>query len=344
MSFKALFRRDFDVHTALNAQDAVSILNSHPIQIIFSDQKMPEVSGVEFFETILHDFPEPVRILLTGYADIEAVIDAINKGQVYRYVSKPWDANDLRICVDNAIEKYKRDKEIINKNLELERANAELEKFVYSASHDMRAPLVTIKGVINVARMEAIDAKATSYLDMIERSTNKLNDFVSNIINYYQNNKSDELTEELNFDQLADEVFEKYKHYEGSEKVTFRKDISQIGIFKSDEHRLRMILNNLISNAIKFSDQKKDISFIDLQVVQNKDKALIKVSDNGIGISPNTLPGIFEMFYANADKNIGTGVGLYIAKQAVRKLGGNISVSSDLGKGTRFTFEIPNRA
>lgn len=344
LSFQALFRREFDVHTAVTAQDAVAILNKHPIQVIFSDQKMPEVSGVEFFETILHDFPDPVRILLTGYADIEAVIDAINKGQVYRYVSKPWDANDLRICIDNAVEKFNRDKEIITKNIDLEKANSELEKFVYSASHDLRAPLVTIKGVINVARLEAIDSKALGYLDMIERSTNKLNDFVSNIINYYQNNKSDELIENVNFDSLADEVFEKYKHYEGGEKITFRKDISQIGTFKSDEHRIRMILNNLISNAIKFSNLKKDQCLIDLQVVQNKERALIKVSDNGVGISPDVLPGIFEMFFANADKNIGTGIGLYIAKQAVGKLGGTISVNSELGKGTRFTFEIPNRS
>lgn len=344
LSFKALFRRDFDVYTTTSAQEAVNILNSTPIQIIFSDQKMPDVSGVEFFETILHDFPDAVRILLTGYADIEAVIDAINRGQVYRYVTKPWEPNDLRISVDNAIEKYRRDKEIIDKNIALEKANSELEKFVYSASHDLRAPLVSIKGLINVARQEGLDPKATVYLDMIERSTNKLNDFVVNIINYYQNGQSDELLEDINFDQMAEEVFSKYKHYDGAEKVIFRKDISQNSPFKADAHRIKMVLNNLVSNAIKFSDPKKQQSTVDVQVIQNKEKALVKVADNGIGISPEVLPGIFEMFYANTDKNIGSGIGLYIAKQAVIKLQGNISASSDQGKGTRFTFEIPNKA
>lgn len=344
LSFQALFRRDYKVFTTTSAQEAINILSNNPIQIIFSDQKMPEVSGVEFFETILHDFPNAVRILLTGYADIEAVIDAINKGQVYRYVTKPWEANDLRICVDNAMEKFRKDQELISKNRELEKANSELEKFVYSASHDLRAPLVSIKGLVNVARMEELEPKAMVYLDMIERSTNKLNDFVSNIINYYQNNQTDELLEEINFNSLADEIIARYEHYEGSENITFRKDITQTAPFKSDGHRIRMIMNNLVSNAIKFSDLKKPQAFIDIQVSQNKDKALIKIADNGIGISPDVLPGIFEMFYSTKDKNIGSGIGLYIARQAVMKLNGNISASSEQSKGTRFTFEIPNKA
>jgi two-component system sensor histidine kinase/response regulator len=344
LSFQALFRRDFQVFTTTSAQEAITILNNNPIRIIFSDQKMPEVSGVEFFETILHDFPSAVRILITGYADMEAVIDAINKGQVYRYVTKPWEPNDLKICVENALEKFRKDEEIITKNKELEIANSELEKFVYSASHDLRAPLVSIKGIINVARMEQLDPKATQYLDMIERSTNKLNDFVSNIINYYQNNQSDELQEEINFTTLAEEIFSRYEHYEGAERIEFRKDITQTSPFKSDEHRIRMVLNNLISNAIKFSDLKKSQCLIDLQIIQNKEKALIKVADNGVGISPDVLPGIFEMFHSGANKNIGSGIGLYIARQAVRKLNGNISASSEQGKGTRFTFEIPNKA
>lgn len=344
LSFQALFRRDYHVFTTTSAQEAVNILNNNNIHIIFSDQKMPEVSGVEFFETILHDFPKAVRILITGYADIEAVIDAINKGQVYRYVTKPWEPNELRVCVENALEKYRRDVELIEKNRELERANAELEKFVYSASHDLRAPLVSIKGIINVARLEGLDAKAFHYLDMIERSTDKLNDFVSNIINYYQNNQSDELMETIDCEMLADEIFERYRHYEGAERITFRKELSKVGEFRSDAHRIRMVLNNLVSNAIRFSDPKKHESFIDLSIVQNKEKAVFRVSDNGIGIAPEIMPGIFDMFFTHGDKRLGTGIGLYIAKQAVQKLGGNISVTGELNKGTRFTFEIPNKA
>jgi response regulator RpfG family c-di-GMP phosphodiesterase len=106
IAFKALFRREFDVFTTTSPQEAVAYLNSNEVPVILSDQKMPELSGVEFFELTLTDFPNAVRILVTGYADIEAVIDAINRGQVYRYVAKPWNENDLRVCILNAIEKY----------------------------------------------------------------------------------------------------------------------------------------------------------------------------------------------------------------------------------------------
>ena len=106
IAFKALFRREFDVFTTTSPQEAVAYLNANVVPIILSDQKMPELSGVEFFELTLNDFPNAVRILVTGYADIEAVIDALNRGQVYRYVAKPWNENDLRVCLLNAAERY----------------------------------------------------------------------------------------------------------------------------------------------------------------------------------------------------------------------------------------------
>ncbi len=106
VAFKALFRREYDVFTTTSAREAVEYLNQNEVPVILSDQKMPDISGVEFFEMILPDFPRSVRILVTGYADIEAVVNAINKGEIYRYVAKPWDEHDLRICLKNAVEKY----------------------------------------------------------------------------------------------------------------------------------------------------------------------------------------------------------------------------------------------
>ncbi len=343
-SFLALFRRDYNVFTTTSPQEAVNHLNSNKVHIIFSDQKMPDVSGVEFFETIRHDYPDSVRILITGYADIEAVIDAINRGQVYRYVTKPWDVNDLKVCIENAIEKYKRDKELVEKNRELERVNSELEQFVYSASHDMRAPLASIKGVINVAKADGLEEKALAYMDMIERSANRLNDFVTNIIYYYQNTQADEILSEVNFEILLDEMMEKYRHHDNVGGIQFTRNVSQTGIFKSDTHRLKMVLGNMISNAIKFSDSKKETRTVDIEIVQNAERAVIKVSDNGIGIPPKEISKIFEMFYPSTDKSSGSGVGLYIVNQAVDKMKGNISVKSEVGVGTRFIVEIPNKA
>ncbi len=343
-SFLALFRRDYNVFTTTSAQQAVEYLSSNPVQIIFSDQKMPDVSGVEFFETIRHDFPDAVRILITGYADIEAVIDAINRGQVYRYVTKPWDSNDLRVCIENALEKYYKDKELLTKNRELERVNAELEQFVYSASHDMRAPLASIKGVINVAKADNLDEKASGYLEMIEKSANRLNDFVTNIIYYYQNTQTDEIVGEVDLSTMLSEVVEKCRNQGSAAGMDFSDSVVQTGVFKSDVHRLKMILGNLLSNSIKFSDSKKDKRSVDIEIIQNTEKVVLKVSDNGVGIAGEEIPKIFNMFYPSTDKISGSGVGLYIVKQAVDKMKGNISVKSEVGVGTRFIVEIPNKA
>lgn len=119
-AFRAAFRRDFQVHVTTEPTDAVRILREHPIEVIISDQKMPKLSGVEFFELIAPDYPNPVRMLLTGHADIDAVIDAINKGQIYKYISKPWNETELRELVQEASALYHDRQAIVLRGEELQ--------------------------------------------------------------------------------------------------------------------------------------------------------------------------------------------------------------------------------
>jgi two-component system, sensor histidine kinase and response regulator len=346
IAFKALFRRDYDIFTTSSPQEAMAFLNETEVQVMLSDQKMPDVSGVEFFEMTLNDFPHAVRVLVTGYADMEAVIDAINKGQVYRYVTKPWDENDLKICINNAVEKYDREKELRLKTERLEKANAELERFVYSASHDLRAPLVSMRGVIQLAGQDITDAQALSYMGMIDKSAKKLDQFLQNIIHYYQNLKSDELITEVSLDRVLDDIIDKHTAMDMAEGVSFTKAVAASAPLKMDEHRLKMALSNVISNAIRFQDAAKETKKVDIEAVVNTEKVIIKVEDNGLGMPPEIVPRVFEMFFRDGDMSIGagTGIGLYIAKEATEKLGGKITVSSELGIGSRFTLEIPNKA
>lgn len=121
-AFKASFRRQFTVYTAASAEEAEGLLTDHDIHIIISDQRMPKMTGIEFFESILDKYPEPIRILLTGYADINAVIDAINKGQVYKYFSKPWNEEELKHNIEKAFEVYslrRENKELTAKLLDV---------------------------------------------------------------------------------------------------------------------------------------------------------------------------------------------------------------------------------
>jgi DNA-binding NtrC family response regulator len=126
-SFKASFRRDFEIYTAQSARDGRKILDSHEIGVIITDQRMPGMTGIEFLESILSVYPDTIRILLTGFSDMNAVMDAINRGQVYKYLVKPWQNDELRLYIQNALEIYhlrKENKELAHK---LHLANQELD-------------------------------------------------------------------------------------------------------------------------------------------------------------------------------------------------------------------------
>lgn len=127
LAFKAAFRRTFNVFTAESADEAMGILARENIHIILSDQRMPKMTGIEFFEAILHQFPDPIRLLITGYTDINAVIDAINRGQVYKYLTKPWHEEEIRIYIEKAYEVFRLRKENIELTDQLIDANKKLE-------------------------------------------------------------------------------------------------------------------------------------------------------------------------------------------------------------------------
>lgn len=114
ISFKATFRQHYTLHIAKSAEEGFEILKNHPIQVIITDQRMPEVTGVQFLEKVIPDFPDAIRMILTGFSDIEDIIKAINTGQVFRYITKPWDYNELKMTIDNALQLY--DLQYLSKN------------------------------------------------------------------------------------------------------------------------------------------------------------------------------------------------------------------------------------
>lgn len=172
IAFKALFRREFDVFTTTSPQEAVAYLNANEVPIILSDQKMPELSGVEFFELTLNDFPNAVRILVTGYADIEAVIDAINRGQVYRYVAKPWNENDLRVCLLNAAERY--DMNIQSSDSDSKSSKWKLAKSrIQDAIHKVKAVVSLWKGVNEPIPVNELN-EVVNELNALEESVNEV--------------------------------------------------------------------------------------------------------------------------------------------------------------------------
>jgi two-component system, sensor histidine kinase and response regulator len=341
-SFKALFRKDHEVFLAESAEDGLKILAKEKIHVIIADQRMPGMTGVEFFESILNKFPHPVRILLTGYSDIHAVIEAINRGQIYRFIDKPWDGQGIRVAIQNAYEIYHTKFLLREQNLELQKAYEELDKFVYSASHDLRAPLVSILGIINMAKNEGMK-NGPEYMAMIENIVNKTEIYVQNIIKYYRTTRIGLQPIPIRFETLIHDIWEEFKLLPEIASIKLSVDINQASIFKSDESRVRIIITNILLNAIKYQHEERPDKLVSIRVKTDEDNATIEIEDNGIGIDKEHLENIFNMFFRGAHKNSGSGVGLYVVKEALNKLNGKISVHSETNKGTTFTIDIPNR-
>ena len=341
-SFRANFRKEYQVFTALNAKNAFEVLKENNINIIISDQRMPETTGVEFLEQTVKLYPESVRLLITGQADIEVVIEAINRGQVSKYIQKPWDWEKLAIALDNCATIYQSREELKLKNKELHKINEELNKFVYSVSHDLRSPLTSIMGVINLTKLIPELRPADTYFEMIEGRIHKLDDLIKKIINYYKNAGAEDVVEEINFTLLVSSVWELLK-YQNSD-ISFNLNVDQKTIFKGDFYRLEVVFENLISNAIKYQYPGNKNAFINIEINVDEKNAIILLSDNGIGINPKYIDSIFKLFFRSENSiNVeGTGIGLYIVKEAMEKMGGHIKVFSGPSQGTSFELIIPN--
>ncbi|MGX5688198.1 sensor histidine kinase [Arcticibacter tournemirensis] len=344
ISFKASLRMDCNVFIADNTVVAEKYLAEHPdIRIIFCDQRMPEKTGVEFFEEIRIKYPLPVRILLTGYADIESVIDAINKSHIFRYVRKPWVYEDLLSSIKEANNFYLANSMLIVRNNDLQKAYNELDKFAYSVSHDIRGPLSGILGAINVsAEMDEI-SEIKELLGLMEKSVKNLDTFIQGMHDYYSLQRGELSIKEIDFTKITRELQDIYKIYATGSNTELDIKIQTSEPFRNDEMLLMSILNNLLSNAFKY--QKKDTACksVKLFIEVNKGKAIIVVKDNGIGIPEQYVGDIFNLFFRATYLGSGSGFGLYNVKSALLKLGGDITVESEEDIGTTFTVTIPNK-
>jgi signal transduction histidine kinase/ligand-binding sensor domain-containing protein len=228
------------------------------------------------------------------------------------------------------------------KNRELHKLNAELDSFVYSVSHDLRAPLSSILGLIGISKIDKDDTNLPSYLAKIETSVNKLDDFIKEIISYSRNVRLKVEVEEIDLRLLIEEIFEGLAYMNTDDHIKIIIKSSNKTTIFSDKTRLQVIFNNILSNAFRYYKSYINDSFIKVKIAVTSTRAVITVTDNGIGIKPDRLGKVFEMFYRGTDTSNGSGLGLYIAKESVAKLDGTITVESEYERGTTFTVTIDN--
>jgi len=256
-----------------------------------------------------------------------------------------WDDNDMALRMVGSIvdisERKKAEEELHSKNEMLKKANEELDSFVYSTSHDLRAPLSSVLGLVNLAQTSEDSEEIEKCLDLMKERVDTLNAFISEITNYSRNTRLEVAQNNIKLSGVLQDICDNLEFFERSKEIALEKKFDPDFSFISDKSRLKIILNNLIANAIKYHDLDKKNPFIFINASKTANYIKITIEDNGRGIEPQYQENVFNMFYRASSESEGSGLGLYIAKEMVEKLGGEIALESTFGKGSKFMISLP---
>ena len=371
-SVQDLLRFDYKVLGATRAADALRLMGEQPVQIVLTDQRMPEMTGVEFLRRLREQFPDTVRLLVTGYADIRAVIDAINQGSVYRYITKPWEPEELQAVIREAAERFdlvaerKRlvaeleatNEQLRRSNDELTRADALKGAFIQVASHELRTPLTILMGLSRLAGAAAGQQQPLrSFLDRIENACRRLQHLVDQLVAMLQAGRFERPLDRRPTDlaallaQAADDVRPFVELRNQSLGLDVPADLGEADV---EAAKVRDSLNHLLLNAIKFTPDGGRITLA-ARRDPSPPAVRIQVADTGSGIDDAARAKLFEPFFTAYDVSHhssghyehgrrGLGLGLSVVKAFVEMHGGTVRVDTEVGRGTTFTITLPAAA
>ncbi|MGM0558824.1 MAG: ATP-binding protein [Myxococcota bacterium] len=378
-AIERLFRKEYRVITARTADEALDLVEDEPVQVVMTDQRMPEMSGIEFLAKLRETRPDIVRVLFTGYSNIDHVIDAINEGHVYRYISKPWKPAELKLFVSQAFEHYESKKEREDLLFRLREANERLEEqnsmlsdaneelkmldrvknvFMEVVSHELNTPIAIILGYTFLLRKELTDdltevaMKALGGIDSSAMRLKKISNRIFKMLS--EDGPASTLDLEwMRFEPFIEDVHDQVTPFLQKREQTLDVQISdETNEVYADREKLRDVLLNLVMNAIKFSRDGQEISVRVSNPADRPGFVRFEVEDRGVGIPEEDVAQIFEAFFSTFQSRNhssgdfefckrGIGLGLSVAKRFTEMHGGTIKVISEEGSGSRFIFEIP---
>jgi signal transduction histidine kinase len=334
----------------VDSQDEFSeSLVSFQPDVILSDHALPQFNSLEALKICREKAANIPFILVTGTVSEEFAVSCLKQG-ADDYVLK---SNMVRLpsAIKNALKqrhheskRKKAERTLRKQNEELVKINKELDSFVYSVSHNLRAPLMSVLGLINLVQLENKkgDQTLNSYFEMMQHSIHKLDETLKEILDYSRNARSAMHITSVDAKKMIQDSFERLQYMEGSENVSKFIQIHPDTPVYTDPYRLSVIINNLVSNAIKYRDPHKNRNILTVTADISETELKLVFSDNGIGIPQEYLPRIFEMFFRATERSEGAGLGLYIVRETVDKLHGTMKVESESGQGTTFSISIPN--
>lgn len=355
LSEKFLLEKEATTRALLNAPlDEITVFDEDSLLIDCNETFLArkkklreEVLGLTDLQ--LYGLKQPIHQVIKN--KIPVVYEQIREGKYYENITFPiienLKASKVAIFSRDISERKQyednlklNEQKLASQNESLRIMNEELDNFAYRTSHDLRAPLSSVLGLLDLLEISVDCIERDKYLGLIRKSIKKLDDFVLDILNFSRNNRLELQLEAIHF-SMVEEILQGLL-IEDLNSIKTTVNVKQDGMFYSDRYRLKFIFNNLISNSIRYANPRSEGSWIDIDITSSNEKATITISDNGIGISNEHQPNVFGMFYRATNMNAGSGLGLYIVKQAVDKLGGKINLESKIGTGTKIEIIIPN--
>ncbi len=355
LAFRAMAEPQYEVVTARSGDDALKLLGQlREVAVLIADQRMPGMSGIDLCERVRAGHPDVVRMLVTAYSDLTAAIAAINRGHVSRYLHKPWNADELMATLRDAVERYRLSVTVQRMQLRISETERMYALGVLTASigHELRTPLSIINSNLRFARRGLHELLAHGQLP--ESGRRGLHELEAALVDADDGaQRLMEVVEGISLSARSEPVAQQpvdLSHVVRSVLRLIRSEaalhaqliVEQVAApqVTGSATRVGQVLLNLLLNALQALPSRPiATNLVKVRLYEEQGRALIEVSDNGTGIEPQNLQRIFDPFFTT--KRQGTGLGLAISRQIIEEMGGELSVTSELGVGTRFTVSWP---
>lgn len=349
-ALERLFRKKYKVLKATSGPQALELLdqNQNEIAVILTDQRMPLMTGAEMLEKSIPKAPQAVRLLLTGYTDLESVIEAVNKGQIHRYLQKPWDPVDLQQTVDQAVERFTLGRELEIKNRELEKALGELKtldqaktQFMILINHELKTPLTSILNFLSLLQETKLDEEQANYTGKIHKSSERLRNLVEDVL-LLMRAETGQLRPSkgiVHINQILQQLPPGLQEsiQKKGQKISLQLEQESL---ETDSFVIKEVIHRLLHNANKFASEK---SLIELRSTKIENAIEIKITNAGSKFDLLKVEKLLQPFFLDESvmhHSVGTGMGLAICQSLLKTVGSTLKFSnSDVGAVVKFKIK-----
>ncbi|MEZ4721671.1 MAG: hybrid sensor histidine kinase/response regulator [Flavobacteriales bacterium] len=334
-AFNALLRRDYHVLVTSSCENALELSGTNDIAVVIADFKMPEMTGLQFLEKVRIQSPDSIRMLMSGHADLDTVIQCVNKGEVFRFIKKPWLDQILKDEISNGV----REHNIRVRNSGLEQSFKDLAKFSSDSIHQLNGPVATLDGLVRLALSEPTNAQ--EYLGYMKTTLEALRVNIKNIASYSDHRYGHTPVESVRIDALVKNVVEEVKSKYDLEGIQLNIVVKNEEAALTNYELLRVCFENILLNAVKFADRKKSQHQISVTVDSRDGRPSVTVEDNGVGIAASNLDRVKEMLFRESTGTVGEGLGLFIVSELAKQMKVDFQLESEKWKYTKATLKLP---